>query len=79
MQMAGAIVQVSTPISCVVHFPLFSVEHEEDWKDRISITSSNTHAWRFPLLLLMDRSAAHRGAIRGSQTQRTAAEAWEYM
>jgi hypothetical protein len=60
-------------------FPSISVEHEEDWNDRISVTRSNTRAWRFPLLLLTDRSAAHRGALCGSQTQRTASEAWDYM
>lgn len=59
--------------------PSITVEHEEDWQDRISVTRSNTRAWRFPLLLLTDRSAAHRGAICGSQTQRTASEAWDYM
>lgn len=59
--------------------PSISVEHEEDWNDRISATRSNTRAWRFPLVLLTDRSAAHRGVICGSQTQRTAAEAWDYM
>jgi len=36
-------------------------------------------AWHFPLVLLTDRSAAHRGPICGSQTQRTAAEAWDGM
>ena len=40
---------------------------------------SNTRAWRFPFVLLADRSAAHRGVVCGSQTQKTAAEAWEYM
>ncbi|KAF8809914.1 hypothetical protein BYT27DRAFT_7232134 [Phlegmacium glaucopus] len=59
--------------------PSISVEHEEDWNDRVSATRSNTRAWRFPLVLLTDRSAAHRGVICGSQTQRTAAEAWDYM
>jgi hypothetical protein len=59
--------------------PSISVEHEEDWNDRISITRSNTRAFRFPLLLLTDRSAAHRGVLCGSQTQRTASEAWDYM
>lgn len=59
--------------------PSITVEHEEDWQDRIAATRSNTRAWHFPLLLLTDRSAAHRGAVCGSQTQRTAAEAWDYM
>ena len=58
--------------------PSISVEHEEDWNDRISITRSNTRAWRFPLLFLADASAAHRGSTCGS-THRKAAEAWEYM
>ena len=31
------------------------------------------------MVLLTDRSAAHRGAICGSQTQRIASEAWDYM
>ena len=60
-------------------FPSITVEHEEDWNDRISTTRSNTRAWQFPLLLLTDRSAAHRGVLCGSKTQRTASEAWDYM
>lgn len=59
--------------------PSITVEHEEDWNDRITITRSNTRAYRFPLLILVDRSASFRGAICGSQTQRTASEAWDYM
>jgi hypothetical protein len=59
--------------------PSISVEHEEDWNDRISITRSNTRAWHFPLVLLVDRSASFRGALCGSQTQRTASEPWDYM
>ena len=59
--------------------PSVTVEHEEDWNDRISITRSNTRAWHFPILLLADRSAAFRGVLCGSQTQRTASEAWDYM
>jgi hypothetical protein len=59
--------------------PSISVEHEEDWNDRISSTRSNTRAWHFPLLFLVDRSAAHRGTLCGSQTQRTASESWDYM
>lgn len=39
----------------------------------------NDRAWHFPTVLLTDRSAAHRGVVCGSQTQRTAAEAWEFM
>lgn len=45
----------------------------------MSVTRSGTRAWRFPVVLLTDRSAAHRGVMCGSKTQRTAAEAWEYM
>ncbi|KAK0184855.1 hypothetical protein F5146DRAFT_1114210 [Armillaria mellea] len=41
--------------------------------------SSVDRAWHFPLVLLSDRSAAHRGALCGSQTQRIASEAWDYM
>ena len=59
--------------------PSITVEHEEDWNDRVSATRSNTRAWLFPLVLLTDRSAAHRGTLCGSQTQRTASEAWDYM
>ena len=33
----------------------------------------------FPFVLLAGRSTAHRGIVCGSQTQRTAAKAWEYM
>jgi hypothetical protein len=39
----------------------------------------NDGAWHFPLVLLADRSAAHRGEVCRSQTQRTAAETWELM
>jgi hypothetical protein len=52
---------------------------QEDWEDRVTITSDGNRAWHFPLLLLTDRSASHRGAICGSQTQRIAAEAFEAM
>jgi hypothetical protein len=60
-------------------FPGTTVEVEEDWRDRVSSTSTGDRAWHFPLLLLTDRSAAHRGEICGSQTQRIAAEAFEAM
>ncbi|KAK0472482.1 hypothetical protein IW261DRAFT_1424309 [Armillaria novae-zelandiae] len=55
--------------------------HKQDWADRISATSASSvdRAWHFPLILLADRSASHRGAMCGSQTQRIASEAWEYM
>ncbi|KAK7007845.1 hypothetical protein R3P38DRAFT_3281035 [Favolaschia claudopus] len=36
-------------------------------------------AWHFPLILLTDRSASHRGDVCGSQTQRIAAEAVHHM
>ncbi|KAJ6505732.1 hypothetical protein C8R47DRAFT_1066629 [Mycena vitilis] len=70
--------------------PGVSVEVQEDWADRVRLTSEDAHshtsggghtpspgprAWHFPTLLLTDRSAAHRGPLCGSQTQRIAAEA----
>ncbi|EDR00740.1 uncharacterized protein LACBIDRAFT_333819 [Laccaria bicolor S238N-H82] len=66
-------------------FPSLTVEHQEDWDDRVTSASiespftSKARAWHFPLALLADRSAAHRGVMCGSRTQRTAAEAWDYM
>ncbi|KAF5375406.1 hypothetical protein D9615_007992 [Tricholomella constricta] len=68
-------------------FPSLTVEVQEDWADRIAVTTpahpnkekEKDRAWHFPLVLLADRSAAHRGAVCGSQTQRTASEAWEAM
>ncbi|KAJ7069750.1 hypothetical protein C8F01DRAFT_526681 [Mycena amicta] len=60
-------------------FPSASIEEEEDWADRVSITTTGERAWHFPLLLLTDRSASFRGQICGSQTQRIAAEAFEAM
>jgi hypothetical protein len=39
----------------------------------------SSRVWYFPQLLLVDRSAAFRGPMCGSKTQRTASEAWEYM
>ncbi|KAF5368301.1 hypothetical protein D9757_010526 [Collybiopsis confluens] len=71
-------------------FPGMSVEHEEDWRDRVmatrppanSFTSKGLRrdrAFHFPLVLLVDRSAAFREDMSGSHTQRTAAQAWEYM
>lgn len=64
--------------------PSLTVEHEEDWADRITVTrpvgeDTNERAFHFPIVLLVDRSAAFRGHMCGSVTQRTAAEAWEYM
>ncbi|KAF8963256.1 hypothetical protein BDZ97DRAFT_2059156 [Flammula alnicola] len=74
--------------------PSLIVEHQEDWTDRIRATrpvpsgnnptqgqdsSPEDRAWHFPLVLLADRSAAHRGVMCGSTTQRTASEAWDYM
>ncbi|KAK0487156.1 hypothetical protein IW261DRAFT_594810 [Armillaria novae-zelandiae] len=62
-----------------VAYPSLTVETWDDWEDRIAATSSGTAAYRFPVLLLTNRSAAHRGPICRSQTQRIASEAWEYM
>ncbi|KAF8202666.1 hypothetical protein K438DRAFT_1757988 [Mycena galopus ATCC 62051] len=56
-------------------FPAATIEVEEDWNDRVALTATGDRAWHFPLLLLTDRSASHRGAVCGSQTQRIAAEA----
>ncbi|KAF9075386.1 hypothetical protein BDP27DRAFT_1415184 [Rhodocollybia butyracea] len=62
-------------------FPAMSVEHQEDWNDRVAATthSSRDRAWLFPLVILVDRSAAFREDMTGGHTQRTAAQAWEYM
>ncbi|KAK0184841.1 hypothetical protein F5146DRAFT_1168979 [Armillaria mellea] len=62
-------------------FPSVAIEDKQDWEDRIAATSESSvdRAWHFPLVLLTDRSASHRGAVCGSQTQRIASEAWEYM
>ncbi|KAJ7644195.1 hypothetical protein FB45DRAFT_897189 [Roridomyces roridus] len=60
-------------------FPATTIEVEEDWEDRVTITSTRDRAWHFPMLLLTDRSASFRGEICGSQTQRIAAEAFEAM
>lgn len=60
-------------------YPSMTVEHKEDWTDRIKVTSAGDRVWRFPLALLTDRSASHRGRVCGSLTQRTASEAWEGM
>ncbi|KAF9007113.1 hypothetical protein BDQ17DRAFT_1238475 [Cyathus striatus] len=60
-------------------YPSLTVEHKEDWDDRIAITKFGDKAFHFPVVLFADRSAAHRGFICGSLTQRTAAEAWSYM
>ncbi|KAJ7483559.1 hypothetical protein FB451DRAFT_1350587 [Mycena latifolia] len=60
-------------------FPTATIEVEEDWEDRVEITMSGERAWHFPLVLLTDRSASHRGPICGSQTQRIASEAFEAM
>ncbi|KAJ4490572.1 hypothetical protein J3R30DRAFT_103991 [Lentinula aciculospora] len=57
-------------------FPSMSIEHEEDWEDR---ATTDQKAFHFPLVLLVDRSAAFRDDMTGSHTQRTAAQAWEYM
>ncbi|KAJ6508701.1 hypothetical protein C8R45DRAFT_450444 [Mycena sanguinolenta] len=60
-------------------FPATSIEEARGWEDRAFITSSGDRAWHFPLLLLTDRSASHRGRICGAQTQRIASEAVEAM
>ncbi len=62
-------------------FPSITVEVEEDWQDRVvhSQSAANEKVFLFPLVLLTDRSASHRGVICGSQTQRIAAEAHDYM
>ncbi|KAF9526199.1 hypothetical protein CPB83DRAFT_858230 [Crepidotus variabilis] len=64
-------------------FPSMTVEHEEDWQDRVVITRPTTgspeKAFHFPLVVVADRSASHRGVICGTQVQRTASEAWDLM
>ncbi|KAF4590490.1 hypothetical protein EYR38_009791 [Pleurotus pulmonarius] len=68
--------------------PSTTIEHAEDWLDRIALSTTNTsrddaysaghqRAWHFPVVLLADRTAAFHGEACGSRTQRTAAEAWE--
>ncbi|KAI0044996.1 hypothetical protein FA95DRAFT_1589968 [Auriscalpium vulgare] len=56
-------------------FPSVTTEVQADWEDRIIATATRRRAWRFPMLLLADRSAAFRGEECGSRTQRIAAEA----
>ncbi|KAG6879350.1 hypothetical protein C0992_003394 [Termitomyces sp. T32_za158] len=58
-------------------FPSLPVEVLDDWADRVG-AHGREHAWRFPVVLVADRSAAFRGKVCG-RTQRTAAEAVEYM
>jgi hypothetical protein len=63
-------------------FPSLTVEVQQDWEDRIAVTADTKlqdRAWHFPIVLLTDRSAAFRGQVCGSNTQRTASEAWEFM
>ncbi|KAF9029949.1 hypothetical protein BDZ89DRAFT_1065048 [Hymenopellis radicata] len=62
-------------------FPSITVEVEEDWQDHVvhSQSADNDKVFLCPLVLLTDRSASHRGVICGSQTQRIAAEAHDYM
>ncbi|KAK7058792.1 hypothetical protein VNI00_001416 [Paramarasmius palmivorus] len=65
-------------------YPSVTVECQEDWEDRVKASNNGrdrqTRVWHFrDFVLLVDRSAAFRGPICGSQTQRTASEAWEYM
>ena len=64
--------------------PSLTVEHEEDWADRVAATrlmpgETQERAFHFPIVLLTDRSASFRGRMCGMFTQRTAAEAWDYM
>jgi len=64
--------------------PSLTVEHEEDWDDRVAATrpmpgDNQERAFHFPIVLLVDRSASFRGRMCGLLTQRTAAEAWDYM
>ncbi|EMD37594.1 hypothetical protein CERSUDRAFT_114243 [Gelatoporia subvermispora B] len=63
-------------------FPSLTVEVEEDWLDRVIVTSAtgeHARAFHFDTVLFTDRSAAFRGVLCGSQNQRTAAEAYTYM
>ncbi|KAH8826483.1 hypothetical protein DL96DRAFT_1284010 [Flagelloscypha sp. PMI_526] len=60
-------------------FPSMSIENEEDWNERVGITAGARRVFRFPTLLLTDRSASHRGHWTGTQNQRIASEAWEYV
>lgn len=66
-------------------FPSLPVESQASWEDLARSTrptndsDPNQKAWHFPYALLVDRSAAHRGLVCGTQTQRTAAEAWQQM
>ncbi|KAJ3574847.1 hypothetical protein NP233_g1478 [Leucocoprinus birnbaumii] len=60
-------------------YPSMTIEHEEDWLDRVKVSQAGDRVWRFPVALLTDRSASHRGRVCGSLTQRTASEAWEGM
>ncbi|KAJ8690830.1 hypothetical protein PTI98_012229 [Pleurotus ostreatus] len=68
--------------------PSTTIEHAEDWFDRIALSTTNTsrddaysaahqRAWHLPVVMLVDRTAAFHGEVCGSRTQRTAAEAWE--
>ena len=63
-------------------FPHTTVEVLEDWDDRIIATSNDAaarRAWHFDTVLFSDRSASFKGALCGSQNQRIASEATEYM
>ncbi|KNZ73606.1 hypothetical protein J132_10742 [Termitomyces sp. J132] len=60
-------------------FPSLNVEIKDDWEDRIIVTTTKDRAWHFPVVLIADRSASFRGSICGSETQRTASEAFEIM
>ncbi|KDQ21385.1 hypothetical protein BOTBODRAFT_150195 [Botryobasidium botryosum FD-172 SS1] len=58
-------------------WPSIGLETSTDWADRINLTSQGTKAWRFPLLLFVDRSASFRDNLCGGITQRTVALAVE--
>jgi len=63
-------------------FPALTVEVQSDWEDRIRATSSASapaRAWHLDTVLFTDRSAAFRGELCGSRTQRIAAEALDHM
>ncbi|KAG6852133.1 hypothetical protein C0991_002791, partial [Blastosporella zonata] len=60
-------------------FPSLNIEVRDDWADRVAATAGRDRVWHFPVALLADRSAAFRGTVCGSETQRTASEATESM
>jgi hypothetical protein len=58
---------------------ILGIETSLEWRDRSELTSSREkqRVWRFPSVLLTDRSASFHGRFCGLQTQRTASEAFE--